>query len=165
MVAWILECLGHIGPAPRICCETAFAMAAVANTNERAGGSLRSSHVSECIVPHSHAAPLNVTLAPMDADEIEQRIIRAYLRLAFTPPERNGSRAVTIVRFGGLEARLTEVPADELPPGMPSFWLEVYSSVTRSIVDSCGCTEFDDQELAAAVEMITNARQRAQSLQ
>jgi hypothetical protein len=99
----------------------------------------------------------------MSPDEIEQRIIRAYLQLACMP-ELLGFRTVTVIRFGVLEARLTEVPDEQRIPGMPWFWLELYSYARHAVVDSCGCTEFDESELAQAVDLILNAGQRSQGL-
>jgi hypothetical protein len=68
----------------------------------------------------------------LDDDQIEQRIIRAYVHLALDSTERNGSRVVTIARAGVLEARLSEVPAPGRELGLPHFWLEIYSHATRS---------------------------------
>ncbi len=107
--------------------------------------------------------PLSLTWTEMSPDEIEQCIIRAYVQLACMP-ETYGSRTVTVVRLGLLEARLTEVPEEQRLPGMPSFWLELYSHAGQSAVDSCGCIDLDEDELARAVEFIANARQRAESL-
>lgn len=69
-----------------------------------------------------------------------------------------------MARFGALEVRLTEVPTRDLPSTMPSFWIEVYSHVNRSIIDSCGLFEFDEQELATAVEVIAHASLLDQSI-
>ncbi|MBM6583539.1 hypothetical protein ILT44_25390 [Microvirga sp. BT689] len=88
-------------------------------------------------------------------DQIEEQIIRAYVQLIFAA-EADGSRTVTLSRQGGLEVRLTEMPL----PGMPTFWLEIHSLGTRSIIDSLGCFEFDEDELAAAVEFICEAQER-----
>jgi hypothetical protein len=99
----------------------------------------------------------------MNPDEIEQRIIRAYVQLACTP-ETDGSRTVTVVRFGALEARLTEAPEEQRLPGMPWLWLELYSHARRAVVDSCGCTELDEYELGRAVDLIVTARRRIQEL-
>ncbi|KLK90197.1 hypothetical protein AA309_27200 [Microvirga vignae] len=107
--------------------------------------------------------PISFAGTKMSPDEIEQHIIRAYLQLACTP-EANGTRIVTVVRLGVLEARLTEVPEKQRLPGVPWFWLEIYSHASRSVIDSCGCTEFDEDELAQAVELITSARQQARGL-
>lgn len=109
-----------------------------------------------------HATFTNASWVTMDADDVEQRIIRGDIQLAWMSGERNGSRTVTVARFGGLEVRLTEVPLEEVPPDMPSFWLEVYSHANACVIDSCGCREFDERELAAAVDLIMRARQRAQ---
>src|SRR5688572_17827420 len=89
------------------------------------------------------------------ADEIEQRILRTYVQLAVTPERADGSRSATLARFGALEVRLTECaqPAGTLP-AVPPFWLEIYSHDTGSTVDCCGCSEFDEAELATATELI-----------
>ncbi|NBJ10695.1 hypothetical protein [Microvirga arsenatis] len=99
----------------------------------------------------------------MSPDEIEARIVRAYVQLACTP-ETDGSRTVTIARFGALEARLTEVPETQRLPSLPWFWLELYSNAHRVVIDSCGCTELDELELGRAVEFIADAQHGGQSL-
>ncbi|MEZ0167118.1 hypothetical protein [Microvirga sp. TS319] len=111
-----------------------------------------------------HFEPTNTSTAMMDADEIEQRIIRAYVQLACTEQDTGGSRTVSVTRLGHLEIRLTEVPARDLPPDMPLFWMEVYSQADRSVIDSCGLFEFDEQELATAVEMIAGASRQSRSI-
>lgn len=108
-------------------------------------------------------APINVAGTRMNPDEIEQRIIRAYIQLACTP-EAHGSRTVTLVRFGVIEARLTEIPDEEKLPGIPWFWLELYSHAKKAVVNSCGFTEFDEGELARGVALIASAKGRAQDL-
>jgi hypothetical protein len=89
------------------------------------------------------------------ADGIEQRILRTYVQLAITPERADGSRYAILARFGSLEVRLTECaqPAGT-PPAVPPFWLEIYSHDTGSTVDSCGCFEFDETELATASDLI-----------
>jgi hypothetical protein len=99
----------------------------------------------------------------MNPDEIEQRVIRAYIQLAYTP-ETDGSRMVTVARLGVLEARLIEIPDAQVMPGLPSRWLELYSHAKHTVVDSCGCTELDEYELDQAVELIASAQQRGQGL-
>jgi hypothetical protein len=103
--------------------------------------------------------PISLTRTRMSPDEIEQRIIRAYVQLACAP-ETNGSHTVTVARVGVLEARLTEVREEHRIPGTPWFWLEIYCHARHSVVGSCGCTEFDELELARAVDLIANARQQ-----
>jgi hypothetical protein len=88
-------------------------------------------------------------------DRIEQQIVRAYVQLIFAD-EAGGSRTVTLSRQSGLEVRLTEMPL----PGMPTFWLEIHFLGTGSIIDSLGCFEFDEDELAAAVDFICHAQER-----
>ena len=88
-------------------------------------------------------------------DRIEEQVIRAYVQLIFAA-EADGSRTVTLSRQDGLEVRLTEMPL----PGTPTFWLEIHSLGTGAIIDSLGCFEFDEDELAAAVDFICEAQER-----
>ena len=78
---------------------------------------------------------------------------------SFSLMKRGGSRTVTLSRQSGLEVRLTEMPL----PGMPTFWLELHALGTRSVIDSLGCSEFDEDELAAAVDFICKAQERHQT--
>ena len=107
--------------------------------------------------------PVGLAGGGMSPDEIEQRVIRAYVQLAYTS-EVDGSHTVAVARFGALEARLTEVPEVQRLPGLPWFWLELYSHARQTVIDSCGCTELDEAELAQAVEFIVNAQQQAHRL-
>ncbi|QRM33580.1 hypothetical protein [Microvirga sp. VF16] len=90
-------------------------------------------------------------------DEIEQRIIRAYIQLMLRPDNADGSRAVMVMRLGALEVRLTELPPDSVASGIPPFWLEVFSVAGHESIDSCGCFEFDEIELASAVSLVLEA--------
>ena len=97
-------------------------------------------------------------------DQTEQQIIRAYVQLALPPNLMPDRRTVTLERFGALEVRLTEIPQSAgVLPSLPPFWLEIHSHASNSTIDSCGCFEFDEDELVTAVEFILNARQRYQS--
>jgi hypothetical protein len=97
-------------------------------------------------------------------DKVEQKIIRAYVQLAVSPDRADGPRTATLARFGSLEVRLTETSQTGAPPTLPSYWLEIYSHATGSIIASCGCCEFDEDELAAAVEFVYRAKQNYQEL-
>ncbi|WP_262027397.1 hypothetical protein [Microvirga sp. Mcv34] len=107
-----------------------------------------------------HPVPVTIRWTRTDPEEIEQGIIRAYVRLACTSNERQGSRTMTVIRVGAMEARLTEVASEAWPFGMPSFWLEIYSHASGSVVASRGCSAFDESEIAAAVELIARAGER-----
>ena len=95
----------------------------------------------------------------LDADWIEQNIIRAYVRLAMEPHDMDGCRAVTLVRRSGLEVRLLEVSSDEMV-GLPALWLELRSQITGATIDSLGCYEFAEEELSAAVMFVQDATHR-----
>lgn len=107
--------------------------------------------------------PIGFGGAGMSPDEIEQRIIRAYVQLACTPAV-DGFCTVAVARFGALEARLTEVAEEQRLPGLPWFWLELYSHAQQTVIDSCGCTELDERELAQAVELVVSAQHKAHGL-
>jgi hypothetical protein len=102
---------------------------------------------------------------PICPDQIEQQIIRTYVQLALIPNQANGHRTATLAQFGAIEVRLTEIHQEEgTPLSMPPFWLEIYSHTRNATIDSCGCFEFDEDELSAAVEIVAEARQRHQVL-
>ena len=90
------------------------------------------------------------------ADEIEQCIIRAYIRLVFRAGNSDNSRPV-VVRLGSLEVRLSETPPKYAAFGLPPFWIEVFDGTSQDSIDSIGCHELDAAGLAAAVEMIVSA--------
>jgi len=99
--------------------------------------------------------PKEVSRAGLNADEIEQRIIRAYVQLAYRPRESRESRSLTVVRLPQMNVRLTE--ASPVVQGVPLFWLEVCSDGTLAVIDSYGFSDLDEDELATAVEMIMSA--------
>jgi diguanylate cyclase (GGDEF)-like protein/PAS domain S-box-containing protein len=107
----------------------------------------------------SHDAKAASPLA--DADEVERRIVCAYVQLALMLDRSDQPRSVTIARFGTIEVRLTEMPRDGSPPETPPFWLEMHSYASGSTIDSCGCLEFDEDEPATCVALIRSADYRA----
>jgi hypothetical protein len=98
-------------------------------------------------------------------DTVEQQIIRAYVRLMFEPKQDDGSRTITIMRVGSLEVRLTEHHQDYDLPTFPPLWVELYSHMSNSVISYCGCYEFDEDELDAAVELALSAYTRLTDLQ
>jgi len=101
--------------------------------------------------------PLIAVRDPADCPEgvrdlIEQRIVRAYLRLVIDPDRVEG-RSVPIAGARDLQVRLTETPfvAD---PACPPFCLEVHKLDTGETVDSLACYGFDEDELEAAVAFV-----------
>ncbi|MET0527947.1 MAG: hypothetical protein ABW003_06310 [Microvirga sp.] len=97
-------------------------------------------------------------------DQIEEKLIRAYVQLVFAPTHADGLRTVTLGKFGSVEARLTEIPEKDRHPRVPPFWVEIYSPASGWVENSCGCFEFDEDELATAVELIVEARQSEMAL-
>jgi hypothetical protein len=96
-------------------------------------------------------------LSDLCADELEQRLIRAYVQLVFQPVNTDNSRTVVVMRLGSLEVRLTELHPADTNHGLPLFWTEVFEWQHQASIDSVGSYEFDEDELAAAVDMIVGA--------
>jgi hypothetical protein len=95
------------------------------------------------------------------ADEIEQRIIRAYVQLVYQAVDTDNSRSVVVMRLGSLEVRLTELHPADANHGLPPFWTEVFDWPHQASIDRVGSYEFDEDELAAAVDMIVSAAHEA----
>jgi hypothetical protein len=106
---------------------------------------------------------LSLARTGMSPDEIERRIIRAYIHLAWSP-ETAGSRTFTVLRFGMLEAWLTGIQEAHRLPDPPGVRLDLYSHARHAVVDSCECAELDAAELAQAVTLIARAWQRVHNL-
>ncbi|MBQ0819704.1 hypothetical protein KBI52_05655 [Microvirga sp. HBU67558] len=113
-------------------------------------------------MPSTLGTPTGLAWAGMSPDGDEERIIRAYVQLAVTRWEAHGFRTVTVARFGALEVRLTEILEEQRLPNRPRLWLELCSPARHLIIDSCGCTELDESELAQVAEFMAAARQRTQ---
>ncbi|QRM32460.1 hypothetical protein [Microvirga sp. VF16] len=97
-----------------------------------------------------------------DPDSLEPSILRAYVQLAAMPDQASGVKTATLARFGSVEVRLTELTQPENKSrDIPPFWLEVYCHATGTTLDSCGCFDFDEPELAAAVDLVDDARRKA----
>jgi hypothetical protein len=90
------------------------------------------------------------------ADEIEQVIIRAYIRLVFQDVDTDNSRPI-VVRIGPLDVHLSDIRPNDVAFGLPPFWIEVFDGVSQASIDSIGFHELEDAELASAVEMIVSA--------
>jgi hypothetical protein len=93
-----------------------------------------------------------------DPDQIEQLLIRAYVRLVYGPRRASALRAIVVAgQIGPMDVRLTEMEPEAVASGQPPFWVEIYSHSSGSTIDSCGCFAFDEDELGRAVEMILEA--------
>lgn len=69
------------------------------------------------------------------------------------------------MRIGGIEVRLTEHHQNYELPTFPPMWVELYSPTSNSVVGYCGCYEFDEIELDAAVDLVLSAYTRLANLQ
>jgi hypothetical protein len=92
-------------------------------------------------------------------DEMEQLLIRAYVKLVFMSKDRDGLRTAIVAQFGSLEVRLTEFCDAYIFQDKPPLWVEIYSHATYSMIDSRGFLEFNEEELSEAVGLIMQAKQ------
>jgi hypothetical protein len=96
--------------------------------------------------------------AKNDHEWIERELIQAYIKLELMAPDDYGCRTVAVGPFGGIEVQLIDLPRERAPPSTPPLWLEVFSCHDGSPIDSYGCFVLGERELAAAIEMISDAR-------
>jgi hypothetical protein len=108
---------------------------------------------------YSHNDVGSSSLPDLCYDEVEQLLIRAYVRLTFMAKDSYGSRTAIVAQFYSLEVRLTEFPDAYITRDRPPLWIEIYSHAACSMVDSCGCFEFNEEELSTAAELILQAKQ------
>lgn len=95
--------------------------------------------------------PVDAARTRMSFDEIEQRLIGAYVQLACGLARRRSATA-TVAWIGELELRLTEVPEEQRLPGLTWLWLETYCHEERAVVDRCECNELESGELTRLLE-------------
>jgi len=104
-----------------------------------------------------------IALRKMAVDESsEQRFVRTYLGLFLASPRDDGSKIVSLARFGIYEVRLVEFAA-EPSADVPLLWLELYRHDTRVGLDSFRCDDFDDAVMVADAFMVRAKALREQA--
>src|SRR6201986_1307412 len=76
------------------------------------------------------------------------RLNHAYVGLALVPEAGDGSKTVTLKRYGDYEVRLIDFSQGRSTADC-LFWLELYCHATRSSLDSCRCDDLHDAEAPA----------------
>jgi hypothetical protein len=94
---------------------------------------------------------------------IELRIARAYMRLAFVSQRGDGTKAISLGRFGNYEVLLVELPQASAASDT-RLWIELYDHTLQHGLDSCGCTDIEEATTAARL-LISRARQLSQKIQ
>jgi hypothetical protein len=88
---------------------------------------------------------------------IEALVTQAYVQLVLVSWDENGSRAVSLAKYGNYEVRLREVKSADAAE-IPHLWVELYANDIRASIDACHC---DDIEAAAmAAEYIMSQAQK-----
>jgi hypothetical protein len=85
----------------------------------------------------------------------ELRLTRAYIRLFLVPEGDDGSRTVSLARFGNYDVRLVEMPT--AATAVSPLWMELYAHDSQTAVDSCSC-EAIEEAVQVADELIAQAR-------
>jgi hypothetical protein len=84
------------------------------------------------------------------------QLSNAYVGLALMPESGDGSKTVTLKRYGDYEVRMIDFSQGRSSADC-LFWLELYCHATRSSLDSCRCDDLEDAE-AAADDLILRAK-------
>jgi hypothetical protein len=84
------------------------------------------------------------------------RLNQAYISLALVPEDTDGSRTVSLARYGAYEVRLVEFPPSHASDAFP-FWLKLYRRDLQSSLDSRCCLDLDHAE-AVAEQLVSRAR-------
>jgi hypothetical protein len=82
---------------------------------------------------------------------------QAYVGLMLAPESKDGSRTISLARYGAFEVRLVEFRHCGTVEPLP-FWLELYRHDARLSLDSCRCDDLDDAE-SAAEHLTSHARE------
>jgi hypothetical protein len=96
----------------------------------------------------------------MDAtseESSDQRVTQAYIRLFLVPEDKDGSRTLSLERFGQYEVRMVECSQIGFAD-TPLFWMELYAHDVQMAIDSCACHELE--EAVIAVEELTSQAKR-----
>jgi hypothetical protein len=79
------------------------------------------------------------------------------MRLAFASQRVDGTKTVSLARFGNYEVLLVELAQGSITDD-PELWIELYDHKVQHGLDSCGCTDIEEATIAAR-ELISRARQ------
>lgn len=84
------------------------------------------------------------------------RLNQAYISLALIPEDSDGSKTVSLARYGAYEVRLVEFPPSPASDAFP-FWLKLYRRDLRTSLDSRCCQDLDHAEAVAEL-LVARAR-------
>lgn len=84
----------------------------------------------------------------------ERQLVRAYTRLFLVPKDGDGSRRISLARFGNYDVLIVELARGKRAP---QFWMELYKHDTDVVLDSCACDDLEQAAIAAEI-LIKQAR-------
>jgi hypothetical protein len=82
---------------------------------------------------------------------------RAYFALLLASRSKDGTRTITLARYGAFEVRLIELQGRRSSDASLS-WLELYRHDIDTSVDSYRCDDLDEAETAAE-HLVSSARE------
>lgn len=100
---------------------------------------------------------LSGTILRKKARPLLGRLNQAYISLLLIPESKDGSRTVSLARYGVYEVRLVEFAHLRSGDASP-LWITLYRKDIQSPLDNCRCDDLDDAEVAAA-RLVSRARQ------
>jgi hypothetical protein len=108
--------------------------------------------------PHRRRSYSNLLGATLrNKKPLLSRLNQAYVGLLAIPEGADGSRTVSLARYGAYEVRLVEFPHRHTADACP-FWIRLYRRDLRSAIDTRRCDDLDDAEIAAA-HLVARARE------
>ena len=90
----------------------------------------------------------------------ETLVTQAYLQLVLVSWDGNGSRAISVAKYGTYEIRLLEVMSAD-PAEIPHLWVELYANDVQASIDACGCDDIEAATMAAE-HVVSQAKQLEQ---
>jgi hypothetical protein len=79
------------------------------------------------------------------------------MHLAFVSQRGDGTKAVSLARFGDYEVLLVELEKAGITDHT-QLWIELYDHKLQHGLDSCGCTDIEEATIGAR-ELTSRARQ------
>ena len=89
------------------------------------------------------------------------RLNQAYVSLLLTPQDADGTRTVSLARFGRYEVRLTE-SLQHAPESASALALRLYRRDIRSLLAHRACDDLDQAHVVAE-QLLQQARQMNQA--
>jgi len=112
------------------------------------------------LLPHSKRIPRLALSDATNRRSVETLVTQAYLQLVLVSWDENGSRAISVAKYGTYEIRLLEVMSADSAE-IPHLWVELYANDVQVSIDACGCDDIEAATMAAE-HVMSQAKQLEQ---